>query len=136
MSKIVTLNNLSDDFIANENTQEISIDWGRQSSRKIFTVDGEVTQPIKEFIARVTATDGKWSIDYSSVGFTKILSVQATGISSGTALADKRFISINQDQPTLTSCSGSMSSSSSAGLLAAMTMVNGDGDLYLHIVGI
>lgn len=90
----------------------------------------------KTYTTTVTAdADGNWSVDYSHVGFTTIPVVICTGVAVGTALADKRFASLVKDQPTLKGAVGYLHSSSSAGLLAAMTMVAGAGVVHVVAIG-
>lgn len=101
----------------------------------VYNSTGVVTNP-KIFITTVVAdSDGVWSVDYSHVGFTTIPVVTCSGVAIGTALADKRFASLQKDQPTLTTCAGYLHSSSSAGLLAAMTMVAAAGTVQITAVG-
>lgn len=83
----------------------------------------------------VANSDGDWSIDYSSVGFTQVPVVTVSGQTIGTNLGDRRFASLGIGQPTLTSCSGKLLSSSSAGLLAAMTMVAAGGNVNVVAIG-
>ena len=106
------------------------------STASLYNATSIATSSPKIFAATAVAnSDGDWSIDYSHVGFTQIPIVTATGQSAGTALGDKRFASLNAGQPTKTGCSGKLVSSSSAGLLAAMTMVNGAGTLNIIAIG-
>ena len=101
----------------------------------VYNSTGVVTNP-KIFITTVVANrDGVWSVDYSHVGFTKIPVVTCSGIAIGAALADKRFASLQKDQPTLTTCAGYLHSSSSTGLLTAMTMVAAAGAVQITAIG-
>ena len=104
----------------------------------LYRSSGIYTTSPKIFTGIATAnSSGDWSIDYTSAGFTEIPAVFATGVSVGTASGDRRFATLNFEQPTLTSCSGKLlsSSSSSAGLLAAMTMVHGAGPVNIVAIG-
>lgn len=106
------------------------------STTAVYNASGVSSTSPKIFVGISTAnSDGDWSIDYSHVGFTEIPTVIAMGQNVGTALADKRFTSLNQNQPTKTGCSGKLLSSSSAGLLAAMTMVHGSGTVHVVAIG-
>ena len=90
----------------------------------------------KIFIGIATAnSDGDWSINYSSAGFTEIPAVFATGVCVGTASGDRRFATINFGQPTLNSCSGKLASAASAGLLAAMLLVSAEGTVQVVAIG-
>lgn len=101
----------------------------------VYNKEGIVTSP-KIFITTVTTnSDGYWTVDYGHVGFTTIPIVTCTGVAVGTGTADKRFASLQPNQPTLTTCSGFLHSSSSAGLLAAMTMVSAAGVVNVTVVG-
>lgn len=91
---------------------------------------------VKIFIGKAKAnSDGIWSVDYSSTGFTEVPLVFGTGITTGGDLADRRFVSLNSNH-TITNCSGVLLSSSSVGLLAAMTMVVAAGDLNILAIGV
>lgn len=152
--KLVRLDNLSDDFVANLTSQEISIArdllktidgnsiWG---SGNIITQNHEhydfagvkQTGKLRTVSGVLTAnSDGIWSVNYAFANFTKIISVSGIGFINGTALADRRFVSVQQGGPGLTSCSGVLLSSSSVGLLAAMTMVAAAGNFHLSITGV
>ena len=137
MTEIVTLDNLSDDFVADHNDQKIKIDWTRADSnkpqRRKITRQGEILDSV-EFYEKVTVLDdGAWSVDYSFINFKKIISVTALGINVGTTTSSRRYISINE--PSLTGVSGMMVSSSSLGLLAAVTLVPANGSFYLTVIG-
>lgn len=135
---IVTLPNLSDDFIANFNTGEISVDFNRAAqvlpTHRVFTRNGEIRET-KTFYERVTAVDGVWEVDYSFMNFKTIIGVTALGVNAGTALADKRLISLDVGNPTLTKCKGNMVSSSAAGLLVAVTLTSASGSFWLSVTG-
>ena len=92
---------------------------------------------VKIFSTVVQAnSDGIWTVDYTHVGFTSIPVVTVSGTAVGTAVGDRRFASLANGQPTKTSCSGILLSSSSAGLLAAMTMVTGSGPVSVVAIGV
>lgn len=104
----------------------------------LYTTDSTTTinKPPKIFVGVAVANgDGDWSINYSHVGFTTIPMVTATGQAIGTAAADRRFATLGVGQPTLTGCSGRLASASSAGLLAAMTMVSAAGNVNVIAIG-
>lgn len=99
------------------------------------TPSGPVLHP-KMFTTVVTASDGQWTVDYSSAGFNSILSVHATAEDVGTAAGDRRIACISKDSITPTGCSGRFMSADSAGLLAAMTLVSGDsGRVHILVIG-
>lgn len=101
----------------------------------VYNSTGVVTNP-KIFITTVVAnSEGVWSVNYSHVGFTTIPVVTCSGVAIGTATADKRFASLQKNQPTLTTCAGYLHSSSSAGLLATMTMIAAAGTVQITAVG-
>ena len=91
---------------------------------------------LKRYVYDTTATDGEWSINYADRGFTTFVNVYFYSIAKGTALADRTIPTLKQGQPTLTSCSGYLMSASSAGLLAAMTLVNGNGPVRVIVEGV
>lgn len=105
-----------------------------QVSVEHYTPAGRVSYP-KEFNAIVTASDGAWTCDYAIANFTKIHSIQATAIATGTANGDRRIACISSTPPSLTECSGALMSATSAGLLAAMTLVSGSGEVYVTVKG-
>lgn len=141
-STIIETNNTIDSKITTYD-QNVAINKFRLKSEPISTTavygaSGVLSTSPKIFIGYTTANSGgDWSIDFSHVGFTEIPTVVAMGQNVGTALADKRFASLNQNQPTKTGCSGKLlsSSSSSASLLAAMTMVHGAGPVHIVAIG-
>ena len=49
--------------------------------------------------------------------------------------SDRTIPTLKQGQPTLTSCSGYLMSATSAGLLAAMTLVDGAGKVIITVEG-
>lgn len=101
----------------------------------LHTKDGSITNP-KMFSTIVQASDGLWSVDYSSAGFNSILSVHATAEDVGTAVGDRRIACISKDSITPTGCSGRFMSADSAGLLAAMTLVSGgSGRVHILVIG-
>lgn len=135
---IVTLPLLSDDFIANVTTKKISVDFSRAANflpnHKHYLRSGEIRN-VKTFHEKVTAVDGVWSVNYAFMGFTNIIGVSALGVSVGTALADKRYVSLDVGNPTATQCSGTLVTSSSAGLLVAVTLTPASGTFWLSITG-
>lgn len=101
----------------------------------MHTTNGTVTNP-KMFSAVVNASDGEWSVDYSSAGFNSVLSVHVTAEAVGTAAGDRRIACISKDSITTTGCSGKFMSADSAGLLAAMTLVSGgSGRVHVLVIG-
>lgn len=102
----------------------------------LYKSSGIYTTSPKIFTGIATAnSSGEWSIDYTSAGFTEIPAVFATGVSVGTASGDRRFATINFEQPTLNSCSGKLASAASAGLLAAMLLVSAEGTVQVIAIG-
>lgn len=91
---------------------------------------------LRRYVYETNAVEGEWSIDYSDKGFTTFVNVYFYSIAKGTALADRTIPTLKQGQPTLTSCSGYLMSASSAGLLAAMTLVNGSGPVRVIVEGV
>lgn len=92
--------------------------------------------PCKIFTAQVQAnSDGLWSVDYTHMGFTVPPIVTCSGVATGTAAADKRIASINKDGASTTGVGGHLHSTSSAGLLAAMTMISSPGPVNVIAVG-
>lgn len=100
-----------------------------------YTREGKVNN-VKVFTELVTAVDGNWSVDYSFMQFSAILSVSYMGIATGTDLGNRRFACIAKRDSYLQNMSGYLLSSSSAGLLAAMTMVAASGSFFLRIEGV
>lgn len=101
----------------------------------ILTKDGSVTNP-KMFSTIVEASGGQWTVDYSSAGFTSILSVHATAEDVGTDAGDRRIACITNGSISTTGCSGRLMSANSAGLLAVMTLTSGDsGRVHVLVIG-
>ena len=102
----------------------------------LYSTTGVASTSPKIFIGVAVAnSNGDWSIDYSSVGFTQVPVVTISGQTVGTNTGDRRFASLGINQPTLTSCSGKLLSSSSAGLLAATTMITAGGNVNVIAIG-
>lgn len=98
--------------------------------------NGEALEGLRRYVYDTTASDGSWEIDYADKGFTKFVNVYFYSIAKGTALADRTIPTLKQGQPTLTRCEGYLMSASSAGLLAAMTLVNGSGPVRIIVEGV
>jgi hypothetical protein len=81
-------------------TDELKRKWS------VFTADGKVNKPLKEWYGAVTSVNGVYSVDYSSAGFTEILHVSPQAISSGNAARDQIMATINS--VSLTSMTGSV----------------------------
>ena len=109
-----------------------------ESTPKVIAYGSNGVLPnVKIFTTVVQAgSNGAWTVDYSHVGFTNTPVVTVSGRAVGTALGDRRFASLGVNQPTKTSCSGILLSSSSAGLLAAMIMVTGEGQVSVVAIGV
>ena len=91
---------------------------------------------VKIFTTVVQAgSNGAWTVNYSHVGFTNTPVVTVSGRAVGTALGDRRFASLGVDQPTKTSCSGILLSSSLAGG-STKTMVTGEGQVSVVAIGV
>lgn len=103
-------------------------------SVEYYTPEGLVSSP-KEFNAVVVANDGAWTCNYAIANFTKIHCIQVTAIASGTAAGDRRIACIGPTPPSLTQCSGALMSATSAGLLAAMTLISASGQVYVTVKG-
>ena len=109
-----------------------------ESTPKVIAYGSNGVLPnVKIFTTVVQAdSNGAWTVDYSHVGFTNTPVVTVSGRAVGTALGDRRFASLGVNQPTKTSCSGILLSSSSTGSLAAMTMVTGGGKVSVVAIGV
>lgn len=98
-----------------------------------------IVQNVKQFhtVVSVTGAGGVFTVNYEHVGFTRILNVQVTAEASGTALADRRLADIKLNGVTTSQLTGDIMSASSAGLLAAMTLVEaGAGKLHITVTGV
>lgn len=132
LSKYVTKDELTTDHYTKQETNSFLV----SSSIASFDATGQKMQPLKIFSTTVMAnSDGVWSVDYSHVGFTTKPVVTATGQATGTDLANRRFASLSPGEPSLTGCVGLLLSSSSVGLLAAMTMVAAEGEVNVIAMG-
>lgn len=104
---------------------------------EVYTASGVVNKP-KMFVATVNLSGlsgGVFNIDYSHVGFTKIHSVQLTGESNGTSLADRRIAGIRKGAVSLTGLSGDLMSATSAGLVASTLLEASEGILHVTVHG-
>lgn len=101
-----------------------------------ITINGEVISGLKKFVFEVDAVDGTWFVDYADKGFTRFVNVDFYSIANGTGTADRTIPTLKQGQPTLTSCEGYLMSATSAGLLAAMTLVNASGKVRVTVEGV
>lgn len=91
---------------------------------------------VKEFCTIVNAqVGGIWSASYAHVGFTRILEVQATAEATGTDIGDRRLAGVRA--VSLTACSGSIMSATSAGLLVGMALIEATtGRVYVRVKGV
>lgn len=108
-----------------------------ESTPKVIAYGSNGVLPnVKIFTTVVQAgSNGAWTVDYSHVGFTNTPVVTVSGRAVGTALGDRRFASLGVNQPTKTSCSGILLSSSLAGA-TAKTMVTGEGQVSVVAIGV
>lgn len=100
----------------------------------LLTPSGPVQNP-KMFATTVNGVNGTWSVDYSSAGFTSIIGVYVTPIAVGTDAANRRIADVAYNSITTTGCSGNLMSATSAGLLAAMTLVSSSGEVQVLVIG-
>lgn len=108
-----------------------------ESTPKVIAYGSNGVLPnVKIFTTVVQAgSNGAWTVNYSHVGFTNTPVVTVSGRAVGTALGDRRFASLGVDQPTKTSCSGILLSSSLAGG-STKTMVTGEGQVSVVAIGV
>ena len=108
-----------------------------ESTPKVIAYDSNGVLPnVKIFTTVVQAgSNGAWTVNYSHVGFTNTPVVTVSGRAVGTALGDRRFASLGVNQPTKTSCSGILLSSSLAGG-STKTMVTGEGQVSVVAIGV
>ena len=108
-----------------------------ESTPKVIAYGSNGVLPnVKIFTTVVQAgSNGAWTVNYSHVGFTNTPVVTVSGRAVGTALGDRRFASLGVDQPTKTSCSGILLSSSLAGA-STKTMVTGEGQVSVVAIGV
>ena len=108
-----------------------------ESTPKVIAYNSNGVLPnVKIFTTVVQAgSNGAWTVDYSHVGFTNTPVVTVSGRAVGTALGDRRFASLGVNQPTKTSCSGILLSSSLAGA-NTKTMVTGEGQVSVVAIGV
>lgn len=108
-----------------------------ESTPKVIAYGSNGVLPnVKIFTTVVQAgSNGAWTVNYSHVGFTNTPVVTVSGRAVGTALGDRRFASLGVNQPTKTSCSGILLSSSLAGA-STKTMVTGEGQVSVVAIGV
>lgn len=91
---------------------------------------------LKMWLGTATAnSSGDWTVDYSSAGFTEVISVYPSAVSKGDTLADRLIASNAAAAPTLTSASGHLMSASAAGLLVAVTLTQSAGTVRVIVMG-
>lgn len=104
-----------------------------------FNIDipivGNPPLPLKIFTATVTTSgsDGVWSVDYSSVGFNSISSIQATCLAGSFSSANAP-VGSNITAFSNTSCSGKAYKATSAGLLTAMQQLSADSGTQVNVL--
>lgn len=113
--------------------------WGKVGKLgglvKLFNKDGALDKPLKVWTGSVKPSSGKWSVDYSSAGFEKVLSVQVTSEAAGTDRGDANFASVDRGSITNTGCSGLCSNAVSAGLLVGVVMTSSNTMVDVLVIG-
>lgn len=105
-----------------------------QYNPKIYNANGLLDSP-KIFVGKAIAADGIWTLDISAAKFKTIYAVETTAEATGTNAGARRISGIAQNGISLNQLAGFMVKSDSAGLLAAMTLVNGEGPVYVTVYG-
>lgn len=104
------------------------------ATTKTYTSTGLVVSP-KRFVGTATAnSEGFWTINYESVGFTKIHSAQCSAMATGSNTTNRRLACFSQGYPTLTQANGAMMGADSAGLVVS-TLVAASGTVHITIDG-
>ena len=101
-----------------------------------YNQQGKINSNVKEFITTVDASSGTWSVDYTHVGFTQILNIQATGLRTGSIDNTAAIASVDNRTITLTGCSGEVFSKTTVGLLAVTQLTNSNGKVSVRVIGI
>lgn len=101
-----------------------------------YDLDGNIIEVTKEVTAQVTTLEtGKWTCDYSKVGFTE--TPKPTGIvakNTSTDLADRLIASLGSAAITATSASGTLMGATSLGLVGS-SLVEKNGTLFVTFKG-
>lgn len=104
-----------------------------------YDENGPVTN-VKTFVTTLSVSklsSGSFSVDYSHVGFSRIINVQVSAEASGDSISDRRLVFISHNSVTTTGLSGVLLSSTSAGLLVGVTLVTADeGKIHITVVGV
>lgn len=104
-------------------SEKAVVKFFNQRSIELWNANGLVSTQPKVFTATVGSSDGKWSVDYSHVGFQQITGIVVSGATTnaGDGNGDGNFAAWST--VTTTGASGIINSATSGGLLAAMVMV-------------
>ena len=105
-----------------------------QYNPKIYTANGLLDSP-KIFVGKAIADAGVWTLDISAAKFKTIYAVETTAEATDTNAGARRISGIAQNGISLNRLTGFMVKTDSAGLLAAMTLVNGGGPVYVTVYG-
>lgn len=102
-----------------------------------YDLDGNIVEITKEVTAQVTTSEtGKWTCDYSKVGFTE--APKPVGIvakNTSTDLADRLIASLGSAAITATGASGTLMGATSVGLLGRESLVEKNGTLFVTFKG-
>lgn len=102
-----------------------------------YDLDGNIVEITKEVTAQVTTSEtGRWTCDYSKVGFTE--APKPVGIvakNTSTDLADRLIASLGSAAITATGASGTLMGATSVGLLSRESLVEKNGTLFVTFKG-
>lgn len=110
--------------------------FGLVSAPTVYDASGQTPSP-KMWTGRVSSdSDGLWSVDYSSAGFTLPPRVFAQAEATSADNADRNFASVRHDTVTTTSCSGTASNAVTVGLLGATVLTDAQCDIDILAIGV
>ena len=115
-------------LVATQNANDITLT--APNVPRVYNSGGLVASP-KIWIGTTTTSGGAWSIDYSSAGFTSVLSVQATALLTAANVYDRVNASLSA-APTTTTASGYSTRWANLALLGSTARTVPDGTV-VHV---
>ena len=113
-----------------------SADFGLNTP-KLYDSTGFLSNAPKIWVGVVSATNGFWTVDFSSAGFTLPPLVTATAeAATGNAAGNANFACVENAATTLTTAKGRAMNATSVGLLVGMANTNATCKVNIIAIGI
>ena len=104
---------------------------------RYFNESGEVQGEIVAFTTTVATIKGKWTVDYSFMGFKQIIDYHCSGVFRADGTSNYSIPTIDERTVTLTSISGYATTRTGAGLLATIELTKADsGFVRVTVIGV